>query len=294
MALVFAILLDLLFAEPPIPAHPVVWMGRYLAWLGKLLPKAPGKAFLLGAGGWCFGALACVGTGAAIEWRLGRLELHWRWVVEGLVMWPLFSIRMLFTEVASVEKGLSISLMEGRRRLSRIVSRDTAELPEVVVRESALESLSENLSDSVIAPIFWWGILGLPGIFLYRFANTADACWGYRGDWEWKGKWAAIADDVLNWIPSRLTAMLLGGLFRLARLRTQAAVTPSPNGGWPMGALALALGVRLSKPGVYVLNPGGRSPLPKDSKRALRLCGIAVAVGVVLLLSLKGVFDGGL
>ena len=94
---------------------------------------------------------------------------------------------MLFSEVASVERGLSDSLEKGRGRLARIVSRDVSNLSESEVRESALESLSENLSDSVIAPLFFWAVLGLPGAFLYRFANTADACWGYRGAWEWKG-----------------------------------------------------------------------------------------------------------
>lgn len=292
MPLILALLLDLLLAEPPMAFHPVVWAGRFLGWTGKRLPDAPRWAFLLGAGVWLTGAIACIGIGFALESGIARVPAPWGRVAEGLFLWPLFSLRMLFAEVASVEAGLARSLAEGRQRLSRIVSRNTSVLSETEVRESALESLSENLSDSVIAPVLWWALLGLPGILLYRFANTADACWGYRGTWEWKGKWAARADDVLNWIPARLTAALLGGLFHFRRLRSQAAHTPSPNGGWPMGALALALGVRFSKPGVYVLNPRGRPPEASDTARALRLCGIAAALGMALLLALRGGLHG--
>lgn len=295
MPLIFAILLDLLFAEPPVRLHPVVWMGRFLDRSGKRLAAASDRAlFWKGAFAWGIGAGVCLCAGFLLEWVFVDFPAPGRWIAEGILLWPLFSIRMLFTEVASVEKGLAVSLEHGRARLSRIVSRDSSVLSESEVRQSALESLSENLSDSVIAPLLWWALLGLPGILLYRFANTADACWGYRGAWEWKGKWAAIADDLLNWIPSRLTAMLLGGFLHWSRLRIEATRTPSPNGGWPMGALALGLGIRLSKPGVYVLNPTGRSPDSQDTRRALRTCALAVASGAILLLALKGILHGGL
>jgi adenosylcobinamide-phosphate synthase len=110
--------------------------------------------------------------------------------------------------------------------------------------------------------------------------------WGYRGErsgrvWEWAGKWAAHADDLLSWLPARLTALLLalaaGGL-SLVRLRREARVTPSPNGGWPMGAMALALGVRLGKPGVYTLNATGQPPGPHDTDRACALAGRALGL----------------
>jgi adenosylcobinamide-phosphate synthase len=153
------------------------------------------------------------------------------------------------------------------------VSRDTASLSESEVRESAIESLAENLNDSVVAPIFWFVLFGLLGAAVYRFANTADAMWGYRGlrngvNWEWTGKWAAWADDVLSWLPARITALLLAlisGGIHLKALRDEASKTPSPNSGWPMAAIALALGVCLQKPGVCVLNASGRSPEPCDT-----------------------------
>ena len=130
----------------------------------------------------------------------------------------------------------------------------------------------------MVAPIFWFVLFGLPGAAIYRFANTADAMWGYRGihrgrHWEWAGKWAARADDVLSWLPARLTAWLLAGVARglsPAALRWEAAKTPSPNSGWPMAAMALALGVSLRKPGIYILNAAGRSPRPEDTDLAQR------------------------
>jgi adenosylcobinamide-phosphate synthase len=172
------------------------------------------------------------------------------------------------------------------------------------VRESAIETLAENLNDSVVAPLFWFVLLGLPGAALYRFANTADAMWGYprvyRGRyWQWAGKWAAHADDVLSWVPARITALLIvlvsfasggreGGL-PLNRLRAEAHQTPSPNSGWPMAAMALALGVSLNKPKVYCLNAQGRAPQFGDIERSAVLASkvwivlIASAVGIVVV-----------
>jgi len=183
-------------------------------------------------------------------------------------------------------------LPAGRKRLSELVSRDTAQLSEREVRESTIETLAENLNDSVVAPIFWFVLFGLPGAAVYRFANTADAMWGYRGiykgqHWEWAGKWAARADDVLSWLPARLTALLLALVVRLEgglplkALGLEARKTPSPNSGWPMAAMALALGVSLSKPGVYTLNPAGRPAQAADTVLAQKY---ALKVLVVLVL----------
>ena len=206
---------------------------------------------------------------------------------------PLLSWRLLHDEVAAVERALATSLDAGRKRLRFLVSRNTAALSAVEVRESALESLAENLSDSLVAPVFWFVVGGLPAAALYRFANTADAMWGYRGGWEWAGKWSARADDVLSFAPARLTALLLA----LAapcwprQLRREAGKTPSPNGGWPMAMLALALDVRLSKPGAYVLHAEGRLAVPQDVRRGLdvatRAAWLAVTAAVVCLLGAR-------
>ncbi len=195
----------------------------------------------------------------------------------GLVLKPLLAWSMLKSEVMAVEAALGESVQAGRERLSWLVSRDVAALTEAQVRESAIESLAENLNDSVVAPIFWFLLLGLPGAAVYRFANTADAMWGYRGVrngqvWEWGGKWAAWADDVLSWVPARITALLLAvvsGGISVRVLLQEARRTPSPNSGWPMAAMALGLGVCLHKPGAYTLNASGRKPQAADTRRAI-------------------------
>ena len=123
---------------------------------------------------------------------------------------------------------------------------------------------------------------------MYRFANTADAMWGYPGmyrgrNWQWAGKWAARADDVLSWLPARITALLLALAAEgvsLRQLYRDAGGTPSPNSGWPMAAMALALGCSLSKPQVYVLNAPGRAVQAADTERAIHLAGRALWIGV--------------
>ena len=235
-----------------------------------------------------------------LQWA--ALQLHWVLAAAAMVLLlkPLFAWRMLCDEVLAVEDALARSLPEGRERLARLVSRDVSQLSALQVRESAIESLAENLNDSVVAPLFWFAVAGLPGAALYRLANTADAMWGYRGMregryWEWAGKWAARADDVLSWLPARITALLLalaGGGVRLRTLAREARQTPSPNSGWPMAAMALALGVRLTKPGVYQLHAQGRAPALRDvwlakklaSKVALTLSGIALSAIVFVVI----------
>jgi adenosylcobinamide-phosphate synthase len=281
MTVLLAMLLDRLFGEPPARLHPVVWIGRYLDWAGRgLTTLPPRRAFAAGAVYWMLGAVAFVAIYAMAEIALNGCPLWLRLLGVALLLKPLFALRLLIDEVQGVETALRRGLADGRTHLSRIVSRDTSQLSAAAVRESALESLSENLSDSLVAPLFWFALLGLPGVALYRFANTADAAWGYRGQWEWAGKWAARADDVLSFIPARLTAATLFVVSAttprsVTALATEARKTPSPNSGWPMAALALGLGVRLGKPDVYVLNPAGCEPGAIDVQRGTRRVAVA-------------------
>jgi adenosylcobinamide-phosphate synthase len=224
-----------------------------------------------------------------VQWAAFQLPWVLAILLLGLALKPMLAWSMLRSEVAAVEVALAQSLDAGRQRLAMLVSRDTTNLSETEVRESAMESLAENLNDSVVAPIFWFVLFGLPGAAIYRFANTADAMWGYRGlrngvNWEWAGKWAARADDVLSWLPARITALLIKLLSQgvdLAKLGLEARKTPSPNSGWPMAAMALALGVRLQKPGVYVLNPSGTPPEPKDAVLARKKASKVVVSAII-------------
>ena len=337
-ALLLALLIDHFLGEPASRFHPVVWIGNYLGWAGRGLQRVARqtepftllagvgcqkdfKVFWLSALFWCVGAAIIFIASAGLQiyllalpeqlgpWAGGALAA----LLLGALLKTLLAWAMLKSEVLAVEKALDPeqggSLAAGRERLNWLVSRDVAQLTPAEVRESAIETLAENLNDSVVAPIFWFVLLGLPGAALYRFANTADAMWGYRGmykgrNWEWAGKWAAWADDVLSWIPARLTAYLLVFVFFLqalarvnprtetatnagqnakalpcflARLQAEAHRTASPNSGWPMAAMALALGVCLHKPGVYVLNAIGRAPLASDTQ-----CATAYGSKVVL------------
>jgi adenosylcobinamide-phosphate synthase len=286
MSILLALLIDRFLGEPPARLHPVVWMGRYLTWAGRgLTTLPPVRGFLAGTAAWLGGALVVTALAAALAAVLRACPAWMAVPALALLLKPLFALRLLLDEVQAVESALTQGLEAGRARLAHIVSRDTSALSADEVRESALESLAENLSDSVVAPLFWFALAGLPGAALYRFANTADAMWGYRGAWEWAGKFAARADDVLNFIPARLTALSLMAMQprRLPALTREARRTPSPNSGWPMAAMAMGLGVRLGKPGVYVLNTGAAAPGPASVQRGLgRAAGVGWALGGVM------------
>ena len=304
-ALLLALAVDAWLGEPPARWHPVVWIGNYLGWIGRRIAPAQEardpdlKAFVLGALAWFAGAAMVCVAAWWLQHALLSLPTLLAALLLSLALKPLLAWAMLQREVLAVEAALGESLDAGRQRLAWLVSRDVAALTEGQVRESAIESLAENLNDSVVAPLFWFVLLGLPGAALYRFANTADAMWGYRGErngrvWEWAGKWAAWADDVLSWVPARITAVLLMAVAGSARgwtLLREARLTPSPNSGWPMAAMALVLDVRLGKPGVYTLNRDGRVPEAPDTVRAIRyarntlLALILVALAALFLIA---------
>ncbi|MFO6421586.1 adenosylcobinamide-phosphate synthase CbiB [Hylemonella sp. W303a] len=309
-----ALVVDRCWGEPRARLHPVVWMGRYLGWAGALVQRhavqQPGQvdwpAFWRAAGAWCLGAAWVCAAAWGLQSAVFLLPWWGAVVWLGVLLKPLLAWALLRSEVEAVEAALGQSLDAGRERLRWLVSRDVAPLGDTQVRESAIETLAENLNDSVVAPLFWFALFGLPGAALYRFANTADAMWGYPGlyqgrNWAWAGKWAARADDVLSWVPARITAVLLllaagvRGLAQAGRLPVQARQTPSPNSGWPMAAMALALDVRLSKPGVYALHPQGRAPQSEDTARAVRLAGSALLAWALLvpLLSAFGALSMG-
>ena len=306
LAVVVALGLDRRWGEPPLRWHPVAWMGHYLMWVGdRIAPPVTAsssdamdqRAFGLGAATWLAGAMFTTALGWGLQTAVMQtFDVSMAFIMQvlllGVLLKPMLAWRMLTQEVQAVEIALQNGLAQGRERLRWICSRDTDALSEEQVRETAVESLAENLNDSVVAPVFWFVCFGLPGAVLYRFANTADAMWGYRGErggriWTWAGKWAAHADDVLSWLPARMTAfalMLVSGCTQWRDLRTQAHQTPSPNSGWPMAAMALSLNVRLGKPGVYVLHPNGLAASGDDVHRACAAADRTVMALVVALM----------
>ncbi|WP_407571154.1 adenosylcobinamide-phosphate synthase CbiB [Deinococcus altitudinis] len=291
--MLLALALDCL-GEPPTPVHPVAWMGTFLGWARRLWRGRTAAAQLAeGAFGWGAGAGLAAGAGllaSRLPWPLPS------WLVQGALLKTLLSRRALFGAVAEVGTALETGdLKEARRLLSwHLVSRDTGTLSASEVAAAAIESLSENLSDSVVAPLLAYRLGGLPLSSAYRLTNTADAMWGYRTpELEYAGKAAAKADDLLNLAPARLTAVCTVAASRLAGLDTYAAwrvwrrdarLTSSPNAGHPMSAFAGALGLRLEKRGHYALNAEGREPGADDIGRSLRLARWTLALALPLLL----------
>lgn len=284
LAVALACWVDHRFGEPRNAFHPVAWLGRALAPVGRrLLTLSPVPAFCFGAFVWLLAVGSVAGAAVWLQDRL--LALPW-WAAApllSLMFKPTFAWRMLKDEVRGVEAALESGIEEGRQRLSRLCSRDVSQLGVSGIRETAIETLAENLNDSVVAPLFWFVVAGLPGAWVWRATNTLDAMWGYRGPWEWAGKWAARADDVLAWVPARIAAALLWRPpTTVEEIRREARRTPSPNGGWPMAAMAHRLNVRLGKPGVYVLNAAGAEPDGAALRQALRASKRAVRGAFVL------------
>jgi adenosylcobinamide-phosphate synthase len=282
--------LDVAAGEPPARAHPVVWLGRALAWAER---RAPGRSVADGA--------AAVAIVTVAAWMAARLveaasrRLGWPGVlIEALALKPAFALRRLSEAAGAVEAALrGGDLTTARARVGRdLVSRSTAALAADEVASAAIESTAENLVDSIAAPVLAYATAGLPGAWTYRAVNTADAMWGYRDlRYERFGKAAARLDDLLNLVPARFGALALvagaavtgeDGMGAARAAWAQHGRTTSPNAGWPMAAMAGALGVGLAKRGAYRL---GSAPLPSSPdaiRRARRVLGAAAACSILL------------
>ncbi|RWR30969.1 cobalamin biosynthesis protein CobD [Sinirhodobacter populi] len=276
--------------------HPVIWIGALIAGLDRRLPRrrlagALAAMLVIGLAG---------GTAAVLQ---AALPDGWPGIViGGLLAWPLVAMRSLHDHVAAVARPLAAGDLAGARRaVSMIVGRDPEALDAAGVARAALESLAENTSDGVVAPIFWGAVLGLPGIAAYKAINTLDSMIGHRTPRHEAFGWAsARIDDLVNLIPARLSGLIFALVSRapLAAIRCMARDAGhhrSPNAGWPEAAMAGALHLRLSGPRVYGdriaqepwVNEGAPDPDAADMRRALALYARAMGV-VALLLALVG------
>ncbi len=295
LPILFAILLDSIFGDPPNRFHPTAWMGNFIGWLMRFRPRRNRFAeFMYGT----FIVLLGIGLTASAGWLISRLASFlptWAgWLIEGLFLKLTVSLRGLNHAAHEVQTALEKNdLPEARRLLSwHLVSRDTSQLDESKVSAAAIESVAENASDGIIAPLFFFVIGGLPAAFAYRFVNTADSMLGYRDvEREWLGKFPARLDDVLNFIPARLAGLFIilsafiagadgKGAWRI--MRRDARVTASPNAGVPMSAMAGALDVELEKINHYILGKGLRAPITADIVRACRLLYFAITLAVIV------------
>lgn len=295
-----ALAFDLFLGEYPPRLHPVVWMGRLTDALMDQSPKSGPKRQLLYGGLMVLAALALF---AGPAWFLASYSQRAGgvfYVLAGAVLLkPAFSLRALWAAVDQVRLELVRGdLQEARRILGRIVSRDVAALSPPLVAAAAIESAAENYTDSFVAPLLYFLLLGPAGAIAYRVVNTMDAMVGYHGRYEYLGKAAARLDDVLNYVPARLAALLLavsagpGGGSPLGALRgmwREHGKTESPNAGWTISAMAGALGVKLVKPGAYQLGAGNREPQDSDVRRSLLILAAAAALALLLLVLAEAV-----
>lgn len=279
---------DLAFAELPNRYHPVAWLGSGIALADRRLPQADDRekwrsGLSLATG--FVGAAAFIGFAA--RRLLSRAPAPVALVAEAVLLKQAFAVRALFEHTESVERPLREGDIEGARlAASRMVSRKTEDLPPDLLASAAIESLAENSSDSIVAPVLWYAALGLPGAFAYRAANTLDATVGYHSRGRF-GTPSARLDDALNFVPARVTAGLIAAVQpRIIRAGSEylrdARSTPSPNAGWPMAAAAHGLGVRLEKQGYHLLNTGGATPRASDIPRARTLLRRALLLGAGL------------
>ncbi len=306
-------LLDLIFGDPQKLPHPVVWFGKMIATCEHQYNKGTHRKLK--------GALIAIGLILfvfALAWMLRKiLGIFALFIFDGtreqvyqipLLLYLFDALAIFFClagttlirEVREVFLALDHSLDEGRRQVARIVGRDTSELSAQEVRTAALETLAENLSDGVIAPLFWLAILGTPGMLAYKMVNTLDSMIGYKTErYKDFGCWAAHIDDIANYIPARLTAFLMvlttGRLGLLRFVWKNGRNHASPNSGYPEAALAAILDCRFGGPHYYFgelfdkpyIGTNDRLLTTEDMKTAVRINRTAEVLMVLLTVSVS-------
>lgn len=297
--LVLAVVLDLLFSEPPEKIHPVVWIGKIVA-----LAEKPGLKIKKHTTQFIYGALATLFVTALFAvpafFLLDFLKEFNQIIYVLVAAWLLkttFCIRVLRKTATDVRHLLSSEkIEESRSELKALVSRDPSKLGKEKIISGVVESVGESTGDSFVSPLFYFMLFGVTGAIVYRVVNTFDSMVGYRGKYEYLGKLAARLDDVLNYIPARLTALFIiigatlrgfssGSAFKIAR--RDHSKTSSPNAGWPMAAMAGALSVQLEKPEQYILGDSINKLTPETITKSVAVFGGAVAAAVLTALLIQ-------
>ena len=298
-------LLDLILGDPSWLPHPVVGFGKMIAFGEKRLNKGKHR-MLKGA----LLAISLIVLVFAATWlfchQLSIVNCQLSIIANAILVFFCLAGTTLIREVREVFRAVDRSLEEGRRQVARIVGRDTSELSAQEIRTAALETLAENLSDGVIAPLFWLAILGVPGMMAYKMVNTLDSMIGYKTErYRDFGCWAAHIDDIANYIPARLTALLMAAALRatLSPERNCSLFTlrfslkygrnhASPNSGYPEAALAGILNCRFGGPHYYFgelfdkpyIGENDRLLTTADMQKAVRINRTAEVLAVILVL----------
>jgi len=314
LLLSLALVIDLALGEPPRVIHPVVWMGKVISFLERVdVGRSPLVQFVYGSAI----TLLTVGlfTAPAYFILLYLESLSFAaygfaaYVIVGAVLLKsTFSLKEL-RQVALRVKRLLLKekLDEARFELRSLVSRDTQDLPKPLLVSATVESVAESTCDSFVAPLFYFllpllfgipGLFGVLGAIAYRVVNTLDTMVGYHGKYEYLGKFASKLDDVLNFVPARLTALLLALAAFLSRRGAQTSwqavlsehsKTESPNAGWPIAAMAGGLSVQLEKVGHYRVGKANARLVPETIDAALKLMLIAVLTWVIICFIVGGI-----
>ena len=284
--------------------HPVTWLGRLIGALDSRWNRETDTRSIRRVAG-VVAALLVIALAAGIGWLVQRVIPFGLtgMAILGILAWPFVAFRSLYDHVAAVRDPLLAGDIEtARRKVAMIVGRDPNRLDEAGIARAAIESLAENASDGVVAPVFWGVLFGLPGIIGYKAVNTLDSMIGHRTPRHEAFGWAAARiDDVVNFVPARLTGLLFVALAgsekrsdALSCMRKDARHHRSINAGWPEAAMAGALGVRLCGPRSYHgepadepwLNAAARDPAAADITRALETYVGAMFVLTLLLVVL--------
>ena len=252
LPLMLAWVMDLWLGDPMQLPHPVVGFGKLIAKGERTWNKGKGRQWK----GALMAIALVVGTYVVSACLLGFLPGVLHTLASALLIFYCLAGTTLIREVREVFRAVDRSLEEGRMQVARIVGRDTSELSAQEVRTAALETLAENLSDGVIAPLFWYALLGVPGMLAYKMVNTLDSMIGYRNErYKDFGCFAARLDDVANYLPARLTALLMvlasGRISLIKFVWKYGDQHASPNSGYPEAALAGILDCRFGGPHNY-------------------------------------------
>lgn len=293
--LVLSLVVDRCIGDPRTPYHPIALVGRFIGWWGRpdLWPRRIQR--IMGILLW----FLTVFLFAVPFYLFGRYAPWFLYLLVGPFLLKIcFAWRSLEEHTDAVISSLRTDISEARDQAGMLVSRDTHDLNHEQVLSAAYESMTENLVDSIISPIFYFGIFGLTGAAVFRVANTMDAMLGYRDERLQIGWWPARMDDILNYIPARISGLLLLAYFGVQRRFRPAYYTlirdrrkrPGINGGIPMAIMAGGVGVRFEKPGVYKIGDGEKDleSTGKEIVRAVRVVTIAFSLIVIIALILWG------
>ena len=291
-------LLDLVLGDPSWLPHPVVGFGKMIAFCERRWNKGSYRKLKGALVAVCLIAGVFILTLSIIHLPSSIIHLPSS-IISALLIFYCLAGTTLIREVRAVFRAVDRSLEEGRAQVARIVGRDTSELSAQEVRTAALETLAENLSDGVIAPLFWLAILGVPGMLAYKMVNTLDSMIGYKTErYKDFGCWAAHIDDIANYIPARLTALLMvlphamvsGQWSMITFVRHYGRHHASPNSGYPEAALAGILNCRFGGPHYYFgelfdkpfIGENERELTTDDMKKAVRVNRTAEVLMVIL------------